>query len=344
MKKIFFATLHKLNYLAMPCIIVVLISCYGKKHNTASPADIDSAFSADPYIDSLPSWNDGILKTAILTYVKNVTDSPGKDFIPVPDRIATFDNDGTLWAERPYVQGLFTNYRIQKMIEKNPALAERQPFKTFVERDKNYLVKEDDKRMIGLIRATHTGMTDDEFESSVKDFFATATYPGRNVPLKQIRYAPQVELLNYLRAHGFKTFICTSGTIEFMRGISQEYYGIPKDQVIGTSFQYFLADSNHSVLRRPGFVSFNDKNNKPVMRIGKRPVFACGNEGGADDIAMLEFSQGSKHPSFQMIIDHNDSAREFYYQEKDSATLKAAARNNWHVASMKYDWKTIFTK
>ncbi len=345
MRKYFFATLHRLNYLVILCAMVALTSCYGKKHSAVSPADIDSAFSTDSYVDSLPSWNDGILKTAILTYVKNVTDSPGKDFIPVPDRIATFDNDGTLWAERPYVQGLFANYCIQKMIEKNPSLAQKQPFKAVVEHDKNYLSKGSDSVTIKLIGAINTGMTQDEFDSSVRDFFATAKYPGRNVPLKQIRYAPQVELLNYLRAHGFKTFICTGSTSDFVRGISQEYYGIPKDQVIGTSFQYIFTDSNRSVSRKPSLVSFNDKANKPVniqLHIGQRPVFACGNEKG--DIAMLEFCQGSRHPSFQMIIDHNDSTREFYYREKDSASLRAAVKNNWHVASIKDDWKTIFTK
>jgi hypothetical protein len=297
--------------------------------------------------DPLPSWNDGALKQDIIAFVKKVTDSSAKDFIPVGDRIATFDNDGTLWAERPYVQKLFAFYRVRKMIEKNPSLAKKQPFKAVVSQDKSYFEKGGDKALIELMAATHTGMTEDEFESSTKDFFSRATYPKFNVPIRQVVYAPQLELIHFLRAHGFKTYICTGGTIEFVRTISQDYYGIPKEQVIGTSFQYVFADSNREIYRKPALGSFNDKKGKPVniqLHIGRRPVFASGNEGGAGDIAMLEYCQSSKYPSFQLIVNHDDSIREFYYQEKDSASLKAAAKNNWHVASMKNDWKNIFLK
>jgi hypothetical protein len=181
----------------------------------------------------------------------------------------------------------------------------------------------------------------------VRDFFASAKYPGRNVPIQQVTYQPQIELLNYLRANGFKTFIVTGGTIEFVRGVSQQLYGIPKDQVVGTTFKYKFADSNNSILRQPELELFNDKTGKPVgiqEHIGQRPVFACGNEGGAGDIAMLKFSQGNKFPSFQLIVNHDDSTREFFYQEKDSASLKAAAENKWHVISMKNDWKKIFVE
>ncbi|MFI5155307.1 MAG: HAD family hydrolase [Chitinophagales bacterium] len=297
--------------------------------------------------DSLPSWNDGALKAANISYVKAATDSNSKDFIPVADRIATFDNDGTLWAERPYVQELFAFYRVGKMIEKNPALAKRQPFKAVIAQDKSYFEKGGDKAFIELVAATHTGMTEDEFEAMAKGFFSSANYPKWNVPIRKIIYQPQVELLDYLRAHGFKTFICTGGTIEFVRAISQEYYGIPKYQVIGTSFQYVFADSNRTIYRNPALGSFDDKSGKPVniqLHIGQRPIFACGNEGRAGDIAMLEYCQSSKYPSFQMIVNHDDSIREFLYQEKDTTSLKAATKNNWHVISMKNDWKNIFSK
>ncbi len=193
---------------------------------------------------------------------------------------------------------------------------------TKLEKDKNYFVKGGEKALINLIIATHTGINEDAFEDDVKDFVSTATYPGKNVPIKQITYQPQIELLNFLRANGFKTFICTGGTIEFVLGISSDFYGIAKDQVIGTSFQYVFVDSNRSVYRKPALNSFNDKTGKPVniqLHIGQRPVFACGNEGGSGDIAMLEYSQSSHYPSFQLIVNHNDSTREYYYQEKDSA-------------------------
>jgi phosphoserine phosphatase len=293
----------------------------------------------------LPSWTDGALKRSITDYVKEVTDSNDKGFIPVEDRIATIDNDGTLWAERPYVQELFAFYRVKKMVEANPGLAKQQPFKAVVENDKAYFANGGEKVLIALVAATHTGLTEDAFERAVQEFFSTASYPGRNVPIRQIVYQPQLELLRYLRANGFKTFICTGGTLEFVRAISWEYYGIPKDQVIGTTFKYRFIDSSRALYRDPALDRNNDKEGKPVgiqLHIGKRPVFACGNEGGAGDIAMLMFCQSSGYPSFQMVVNHDDSLREYYYQEKDNASLGAAAKNGWHVLSMKNDWTTIF--
>ena len=204
-----------------------------------------------------------------------------------------------------------------------------------------------DQVLLEMIRENddHAGMTEDEFESSVKDFFATATYPGRNVPVSDIVYQPQIELLAYLRASGFKTFICSGGTVEFIRGISQQLYGIPKYQVIGTTFKYRFVDSTVSIIRESSSPFINDKEGKPVgiqMHIGQRPVFACGNERSGGDIAMLKYCQGSSYPSFQLMINHDDSSREFFYQEKDNASLNAAAKNRWHVVSMKEDWKKVF--
>jgi hypothetical protein len=326
-------------------LLVVLIGCKPRQEQNAEgrvdSTEIAPGASADP----LPSWNDGPLKDSIVSYVSRVTKKSNSDFIPVTDRIATFDNDGTLWSERPYVQELFARYMVKKMVEKNPALAQQQPFMAVINRDTGYFTKGGEKAVAELIAVTHTGMTEDEFDQSVKDFFSTMTYPGRNVKVQQIVYQPQIELLNYLRVNGFKTFICSGGTVEFMRGISQQLYGVPKEQVIGTTFKYKFVDSNRSIIREPAIDMFNDKESKPVtiqQHVGQRPVFACGNEGGAGDIAMLKYSQGSKYPSFQMIINHDDSTREFFYTEKDNASLKAAAANNWHVVSMKDDWKTVF--
>jgi haloacid dehalogenase-like hydrolase len=331
-------------------VTAVMISCSigcssDKKNKTVTEKEADKKISS--HSNPLPSWNDGELKRSIINYVATITKEGGPDFIPVADRIATFDNDGTLWAERPYVQELFAFYMVKKKVEKNPALAKQQPYKAVMENDKEYFAKGGEKALIQLLASTHTGTTEDEFETSVKDFFSTATYPKLNVPVKQITYQPQIELLNYLRANGFKTFICTGGTIEFVRGISQQFYGIPKDQVIGTSFKYKFVDSNRTINREAALEHFNDKEGKPPaiqLHIGQRPVFACGNEGGAGDIAMLKYCQSSKYPSFQLIVNHDDADREFFYQEKDSASLKAAAKNNWHVISMKNDWKEIFVK
>ncbi len=332
------------NVLITYCCFLLIFS-FGCNSNNQNSAEQISESGKNSSADPLPSWNDGALKQSIVNYVKDVSDSNSKNFIPVADRIATFDNDGTLWAERPYVQELFAFYMVKKMVEAKPELALKQPFKAVVEKDKTYFEKGGEKALIQLLAVTHTGTTEDEFESAARDFFANATYPHFNVPVSQIVYQPQIELLNYLRANGFKTFICTGGTIEFVRGISQQLYGIPKDQVIGTTFKYKFVDSNRTVMREPALDIFNDKEGKPVsiqVHIGQRPVFACGNEGGEGDIAMLKYCQSSKYSSFQLLVNHDDSTREFSYQEKTNASLNAAAKNNWHVVSMKNDWKQVF--
>ncbi len=318
----------------------VLIAACTNKQDSKDVLENKQENSKDP----LPSWNNGTLKTAIINFVKESTDTNSKHFIPTINRIATFDNDGTLWAEKPLVQELFALHRISKMVKENPALAKKQPFKAVLEKDVQFFKKGGEKALIELVIASHTGMSEDQFEKEVSDFMATGTYSsGKH--FQDITYQPQLELLNYLRANGFKTFICSGGTIEFIRVFSQEYYGIPKEQVIGTSFKYQYVDSNKSIVRLPALNSFDDKAGKPVniqLHIGQRPVFACGNVGAGGDIAMLQYSQGSKFPSFQMLVNHTDSTREFFYQEKDSASLKAAALNKWHVINMKEDWKTVY--
>ena len=334
--------MYKKTYL-LPLFLLLLVS-FNKTDSATTVCTSDTVnFTKDS--DPLPGWNDGALKKEIIAYVTKVTKKGSPDFIPVEDRIATFDNDGTLWAEKPYVQELFAFYRVKKMVEANPELAQKQPFKAVVEKDKTYFETGGDKALIELVAATHTGMTEDEFEAEAKEFFAGAQYPGKNVPLKQIRYQPQLELLNYLRANGFKTFIVTGGTVELVRSISQDFYGIPKDQVVGTSFKYKFDDATNSIQREPALDLLNDKEGKPVgiqLHIGQRPVFACGNEGGAGDLAMLRYSQGSKYPSFQLIINHNDADREYSYQEKDNLSLNTAAKYKYHIVSIKDDWKKVF--
>nr|WP_294784692.1 HAD family hydrolase [uncultured Flavobacterium sp.] len=326
-------------------IVLFFFSC--KKENTLNSSASTSKQTEENSIgDPLPSWNDGTLKSDIIAYVEKVTKKGSSDFIPEEDRIATFDNDGTLWAERPYVQELFAYYQIKKMVEAKPELAKKQPFKAVIEKDKTFFEKGGEKALMELVIATHTGMNEDDFEASLKDFYKNVKYSNKNLPLKQIRYQPQLELLNYLRANGFKTYIVTGGTIEVVRGISQDFYGIPKDQVVGTSFKYKYDKVKNEVQREPALDHFNDKEGKPEgiqLHIGKRPVFACGNEGGGGDIAMLQYSQGNKYPSFQLLVNHNDSIREYSYQEKDNASLNAAIKNKWHVIDMKKDWKKVFS-
>jgi phosphoglycolate phosphatase-like HAD superfamily hydrolase len=336
--------MYKKIYL-LPIVLFLMVSCKNKSDDTRTATPSDSTNVVATSTDPLPSWNNGTLKSDIIAYVTKVTKKGSPDFIPIENRIATFDNDGTLWAEKPYVQELFAFYRVKKMVEANPALAQKQPFKAVVEKDKTFFEKGGEKALIELVAATHTGMTEDEFESGTKEFFTDTKYPGKNVSLKQIRYQPQLELLNYLRANGFKTFIVTGGTIELVRAISADFYDIPKDQVVGTSFKYKFDPAKDAILREPALDHFNDKEGKPVaiqLHIGQRPVFACGNEGGAGDIAMLQYSQGNNYPSFQLLINHNDSIREYSYQEKDNLSLNTASKNKWHVVNIKEDWKKVF--
>ncbi len=317
-------------------VILILASCQDQKKAVDSPA---------PPKDPLPSWNEGNTKQSIIDFIGKITREGSSGFIPVEDRIATFDNDGTLWAERPYVQELFAFYRVKKLVEKEPNLAKKQPFKAVIEHDNKYLTKGGEKALIELMMATHTGMSEDEFDADATDFFATAKFPGRNVPIRQVRYQPQLELLEYLRNNGFKIFICTGGTQEFVRAIAMEYYGVPREQVIGTTFKYVYADSSKKIYRQPALDHFNDKEGKPVsiqLYIGKKPVFACGNEGGRGDIAMLSYTSTNKYPSLALLINHDDASREFAYNETDSASLKAAAKGHWLVVSIRNDWKEVY--
>jgi phosphoserine phosphatase len=296
--------------------------------------------------DPLPSWNEGKIKNSIIDFVTRVVKEGSADFIPLADRIATFDNDGTLWAEKPVIQELFMFYRAKKMIGQKPALRNLQPFKAIAAGDMAYLRKMNERDLIKFFVATQTGMTQAEYDKDAKDFYATAKSPTGTI-ISQLVYQPQVELLRYLRANGFKTFICSGGSVEFIRVISEQYYGIQPEQVIGTEFKYAYKDSTgvNDIIREPGLRTFNDKQEKPVniqYHIGKRPVLACGNEGAAGDVYMLRFCQGNTYPNLQIIINHDDAAREFFYQEKDNKSLNLAKKYNWVVVSMKNDWKVIF--
>lgn len=297
--------------------------------------------------DPLPSWKDNNLKKAIINYVESVTNDASEEFIPIKDRIATFDNDGTLWSEKPLIQGMFLIYQLEKMIKEKPELAKKEPYKSFKEKGPKYITQMSEQEIIKLFVETHTGMTEEQFETAAREFAANAKLPKSGAGLKHAVYQPQLELLAYLRQNKFNIFICTGGTVEFVRVFSEDLYGVPKYQVIGTSFKYEYQELGNKIVRKPELNHLNDKGGKPVgiqLAIGQRPVFACGNEGGAGDIQMLEFSQGSKYKSFQLIINHDDDVRETAYQEKDNASLNAAKKNRWYVVSMKNDWKEIFVK
>jgi hypothetical protein len=297
--------------------------------------------------DPLPSWNEGELKMKIVRFITSVTTKGSPNFVPSEQRIATFDQDGTLWSEQPVVQGMFLMYKLELMAAEDPSIRTKQPFKAAFENDKEYLKSEGMPAILELFSATHSGMSQEQFVEEVEAFFSNAKYPKLNVPIGQIVYKPMIELLDYLRANNFKTYICSGGGIDFMRVLSNKLYGIPPEQVIGSSMkkELSLVDGKWILLRTGKLNSFNDKEVKPMnidLHIGERPLLAMGNVRSSGDIGMLHYSQGRKGPSLQLLINHDDEKREFAYSEDDNASLRAAKVNHWLVVSIKNDWKSVF--
>jgi phosphoserine phosphatase len=326
-------------------ISIVLFSCKEKVEETKEITTIDEI------VDPLPSWNEGQTKSAIITYVEEVTNSESTSFIPVMDRIATFDNDGNLWSEQPaYFQLFFAIDRVKELAPNHPEWKTTQPFQSVLEDDMKTLMSYGEHGLLEIVMATHAGNTVDEFEQTVKDWFATAKHPRFDKAYNELVYQPMLELLDYLRANDFKTFIVSGGGIEFMRPWVQEVYGIPKDQVVGSSIatEFDYNNGNPVIRRLPKLDFIDDKEGKPVginKFIGKKPIFASGNSDG--DLQMLQFTDSNTYPSFQLYLHHTDSEREWAY-DKDSSIgkldigLDEAKEKGWTVIDMKNDWKIIY--
>jgi len=310
-----------------------------------------SVFAQSVADDPLPSWNKGKTKSAIIDYVHDVTDTNSKNFIPIVDRIATFDNDGNLWSEQPaYFQLFFAIDRVKAMASDHPEWKKEQPFKAILEGDMDELIEQGEHGILKLIMATHAGVTSEEFESIVKDWLATARHPRFNRPYNELVYQPMLELLNYLRANDFKTFIVSGGGIEFMRPWVEEAYGIPRDQVVGSSGKTeFDYNNGDPVIRKlPELDFINDKGGKPVgiyRFIGRKPVFASGNSDG--DLQMLQYAASNTYKSFMLYVHHTDSKREWAYDREShigrlDKGLDEAKKHGWTVIDMKKDWKVIY--
>ena len=307
---------------------------------------VANADQADP----LPSWNDGELKRSILTFVQSVADQNGPDYVPPAARIAVFDNDGTLWSEQPfYIQLAFALDRVKALVTAHPEWRTTQPFQAVLEGDHQALGAAGMKGLLELVVATHTGMTSDEFDRIARDWFATARHPRFNRPYTELAYQPMVELLGYLRTNGFKTYIVSGGGIEFMRVISEQLYGIPPEQVIGSSgkIKYELRNGVPVIVRLPELDFFDDKEGKPVAIqkfIGRRPIAAFGNSDG--DQQMLQWTAAGPGRRLMLLVDHTDAEREFDYRVSPMGRLELALdeahQRGWTVVSMKDDWKRIF--
>jgi len=298
--------------------------------------------------DPLPSWNEGTSKTNILSFVKHSTDSKSPDFILVKDRIAVFDNDGTLWSEQPaYFQLYFAMDRVKALVSVHPEWKTTQPFKAVLEGDMKTLIKSGKKGLLELVMATHTGMNDEDFDSIVKEWIKTAKHPTKNVHYSELVYQPMLELLDYLRANGFKIFIVSGGGIDFMRPWAAEVYGIPTHQIIGSQIDVKYEDKK--LVRVPNIRFIDDKEGKPVgihYHIGKHPVAAFGNSDG--DFAMMEYTEANKkYNTFQLYVHHTDEKREWAYDREShigklDKGLDYAIKNNWTVVDMKTEWKVIY--
>ena len=335
---------HLVQLFVLTLVFTTLISCTSekKKENTVVTTEIK---------DPLPSWNDGNAKESIIAYVNDVTDENSQNFIPVSDRIATFDNDGNLWSEQPaYFQLFFAIDRVKTLAEDHPEWKDKQPFKAVLEDDMKTLMSYGEHGLIEIVMASHAGNTVEEFEQIVKDWLAVAKHPRFNQPYNKLIYQPMLEVLDYLRANDFKTFIVSGGGIEFMRPWVEEAYGIPKDQVIGSSIktEFSMENGEAQIKRLPALDFIDDKEGKPLginKFIGRKPVFASGNSDG--DLQMLQYTDSNKYASFQLYLHHTDAEREWAYDREShigklDKGLDYANENGWTVIDMKNDWKLIY--
>jgi phosphoserine phosphatase len=306
--------------------------------------------------DPLPSWNDGAAKSAIVEFVGRVTDEDSPGYVPVRERIATFDNDGTLWSEQPiYFQLYFLFHRIRAMAPDHPEWKNTEPFKSALANDAMGVMAGGELSLRQLIAASHANTTAEAFADSVRDWVATARHPTSDMAYTDLVFQPMLELLAYLRAEDFQTFIVSGGGIDFMRVFSEEVYGVPPEQVVGSQLdaRFELRDGVPTIVKEGALVFFDDKAAKPVgiyRHIGRRPIFAAGNSDG--DQQMLEYTTiargpGDTTPRLGLIVHHTDAEREFAYDRethfgKLDTALDAAPERGWVVVDMKNDWNRIY--
>jgi phosphoserine phosphatase len=301
--------------------------------------------------DPLASWNDGTTKKSILDFVARVTEVGGKDFVVPEKRIATFDNDGTLWSERPYpFQVAFALDRVKAMAPQHPEWRDKEPFKSTLAGDLKGMLSGGYHALIAIVAATHSGMTTDEFEAEVRKWVDTTRHPTTDKLFTEMVFQPMLELLAYLRANGFKTFIVSGGGIEFMRAFAEVTYGVPPEQVIGSSgkLKFEMRDGQPMLTKLPEIELVNDNVEKPAAIqkfIGRRPIAAFGNSDG--DLEMLQWTTAGTGARFALLVHHNDAIREFAYDRSPTIgqldkALDEAIAKGWTVVDMKNDWRRVF--
>jgi phosphoglycolate phosphatase-like HAD superfamily hydrolase len=301
--------------------------------------------------DPLPSWNDTRSKEAIVAFLERVTSEGSADYVAPARRIAVFDNDGTLWGEQPmYFQALYIFDRISELAQQNPQWSEEEPFASVLRGDLEAALAGGEEALLELAMATHANLTEDEFSATISHWLASARHPKTGKPFTSMVYQPMLELLAYLRLEEFKVFIVSGGGIDFVRVFSEQVYGIPPEQVVGSSIQarFEERDGEPVVVKIPGLNFINDKAGKPVgihRFIGRRPIFAAGNSDG--DFQMLQYTTAGDGPGFGLIVHHDDAGREHAY-DRDSHVgrlvrgLDEGPQRGWTIVSMKNDWKAIY--
>ena len=301
--------------------------------------------------DSLPSWNDGKTKQSIIQFVTKVTKKGSPDFVPPAERVATFDNDGTLWAEQPmYFQLIFALHRVGVLAPQYPEWKNKEPFASLLKGDVKGALAGGEPAIAQIVMATHAGMTSEEFEKIVKDWISTARHPTTKRSYTEMVYQPMLELLAYLRTNGFKTFIVSGGGVEFMRPWTDTVYGIPPEQVVGSSIKttFEMRDGKPVLVRLRELNFIDDKEGKPIgikSHFGRRPIAAFGNSDG--DLQMLQWTTAGQGPRFALYVHHTDAEREWAYDRNSSIGrldkgLGEAQAKGWTVVDMKRDWKVIY--
>jgi hypothetical protein len=331
-------------------LVLLICSVYSSCKKESEPKEVTTSLKVEKE-DPLPSWNEGTTKEAILNFVGRVTNPEHTDFVAVEDRIATFDNDGNLWSEQPlYFQIIYAIERVKAIAEDHPQWKTTQPFQAVIEDDKEALLASGKKGLLQLVMASHSGMTTEEFNATSKAWLEQSTHPRFNQPYHHMVYQPMLELLDYLRANEFKTFIVSGGGIDFLRVWAPEVYGIPSHQIVGSSLKAaFEYEDGIAQLRKLSQLNFvDDHEGKPIgihQHIGKRPIFASGNSDG--DLEMLQYTDANKLPNFKLYLHHTDAEREWAYDREShigklDKGLDEALEKGWTIIDMKQDWKVIY--
>lgn len=341
--------MKKITTIILTALIIFTYSCkQGAENGSDQKQDV---LANAVKIDPLPSWNGGVTKTAIINFVTDVTNVESENFIEIPDRIATFDNDGNLWSEQPaYFQLFFAIDRVKQLANEHPEWNTKQPFKAVIEDDMEELSKFGEHGILELVMASHAGNTTEEFEAIVKEWLVSAKHPRFNRPYTDLVFQPMLELLEYLRQNNFNTFIVSGGGIEFMRPWVEEVYGISRDHVIGSSIktEFVYVDGKATINRLAELDFIDDKEGKPIginKFIGRKPVFASGNSDG--DLQMLQWTESGVGKRFMLYLHHTDSNREWAYDREShigrlDKGLDEANVKGWTVIDMKEDWKVIY--